>query len=145
MKALLTIAAVSMISASAYAAGGATKFECRAGTYSGRVVTVSGCVESNDAGTRSVACENEEFEYITIRRDSPIARQTPDMVETVKIPGRIFQLGWQEESFRVRLTDSEIGSMNLSFTGGERQGGSLDVAIGAIQHQFRVLGCTFTR
>lgn len=145
MKTLLTIAAVSIVSASAYAHVVRTKFECRAGTHSGRVVTVSGCVEGVGPSTRSVACENEEFEFITIRRESSVAPQTPDMVETVKIPGRIFQLRWQEELFRVSLQNRAIGTMDLSFTGGENPGGSLNTAIGAIHNRGLNLGCTFTR
>lgn len=67
---------------------------------------------------------------------------TPDMTETVKIPGRLFKLDWVEDGFSVRVNDPLVGKVDLAIVAGEAAQ-SFIIDIPAMKHSFKAVGCDF--
>lgn len=138
----LVLSSLALFTSASFAAGEWSTFKCVSQTNSGRVLTIEGCIGE---GPELVPCQNEDFEFVTITRETNVSRMTPDMVETVKVPGRLFELTWEEESFSISIDDRGVGKMDLQFVAGlsanEPQKWDLDIQ--GLKHNFRAVGCQF--
>lgn len=86
-------------------------------------------------------CPGEKSEFVTIHRDSFVARMTSPMSETIKIPGRLFELHWVENGFSFSLNEKKIGSLNFSIVAGES--GKLNLNFPGMKHSFKAVECKF--
>lgn len=144
MKMMIALLA-GFLPAMAFATGEHTVFQCQSATNSGKTVRISGCISgdsSMDGNYEVIACDGEDFEFITIERSTSVAKMTPDMVETVKIPGRLFNLQWIEDGFHLKLNDALAGKLELDVVAeADEQLFTLDLP--SMKHSFKAVDCTF--
>lgn len=111
--------------------------ECVSATKAGKILKLSFCQnESNDL----IACQNEESGLVTVRRETSTLKGT--VIESIQIPTDYFYLTREEELTRLELA-SDMGSLQLSYVGGEMPGGRWNVKIGSFDHSFNAVRCDF--
>ncbi len=154
MKKIITIT-LSLFAINSFAdpqaeTDGTLSVECTAATHSGKILTVSTCVKARNEGidgndqAEIVPCSGDSFEWVTITRKTSVAKQTPDMVETVKVPGRLFDVGYGDGEFSLRLDDQLAGKLNLVEYSENSSVNFLNLDLPSMNHSFKALGCSFT-
>ena len=129
---------------------GTLNVECKSATNSGKFITLNTCMKTYNGDADSevfyveiVPCTGEDFEWVTITRETPVAKMTPEMVETVKIPGRLFSVSYGDGQFSLNLDDPLAGKLSLDkhFEG---RTGNFKLDLPSMSHSFQALSCDIT-
>jgi hypothetical protein len=144
MKIILVLIA-SLLALPSLAAENYTRFRCVSQTYSGKLVTISACIGNQVYGDyyyKLVPCGNSKYEYVTIRREIPVEDNVPEMIEIVRIPGRLFEVIWVEDGFFLNTNHKNVGYVNLELVAGQEEQ-LFQIDMPGMQHTFKAVGCTF--
>ncbi len=128
----------------ALATGEGNVFKCTSGTRAGDVVTISGCMDGEMQSL--IPCGDESVEYVTITKENwKNAYKSPPVIESLRIPGRMFTNNSAEEHFGIELNDAQLGQIEVAFAYASQNQASnkMIVKTKSMDNSFRVVGCEF--
>ncbi len=121
--------------------------ECLASIKKNQNLSVNVCLtgETNQQGRYEIIpCGDDRFSYVTIHRSTKLPTQSP-IIETIKVPGRLFTVDWTQAGFFLKMRDPKVGHLNLiqpDFRDDSR-GSMLDLNISSMKHYLRGVSCKF--
>lgn len=137
---------ILLFSTNVFATGEYTIFECTSSTNAGDVVIVSGCItpESDGLGV----CADEGVSYVTVTKEywAGLAKMTPPVIETLKVPASYFNYAWGEDGqFSLSMNDKKHGTVELNHSGPQniKLANKLVLKTKSFNHSFKVVGCEF--
>ncbi len=128
----------------ALANGEGNTFKCTSGTKAGDTVTISGCMDGEMQSI--IPCGGEGVEYVTITKENwKDTYKSPPVIESIKIPGRMFTNNSAEEHFGIELNDAHLGQIEVAFAYASYNQASnkMIVKTQSMNNSFKVVGCEF--
>ena len=121
--------------------------KCEAGIKSGEKLSLTICLtgETNRLGKYEIIpCGKDYSPYVTIQRYTGVAVDAR-MVETTKIPGRLFFIDWTERGFFLKMKDPIVGELVLIRLGTVNQdkGTTLNLNLRSMTYTLKSVSCEF--
>jgi hypothetical protein len=120
---------------------------CNSNLQSGQKLSLKICLEAepNEPGHNAVIpCDEDETPYLTINHYTKVSVDD-EMIESVKIPGSMVYVDWQETSFLVQVSDSIVGDLKLVRMGTYDQdlGTTLSLNLPSMKYELKTVTCDF--
>lgn len=121
--------------------------ECLATAKQNQSLSVNVCLtgETNQQGQYEIIpCGEDHSAYVTIRRSTKLSSSSP-LIETIKVPSRLFTVDWNEEGFFLKMRDPKVGHLNLIHVDlpDQTRGSILDLNISSMKHYQKGVLCKF--
>ncbi|MBK9322341.1 MAG: hypothetical protein IPM97_05205 [Bdellovibrionaceae bacterium] len=121
--------------------------KCEAGIKSGEKLSLTVCLtgDTDPQGRYEIIpCDRDDSPYVTIQHSTGVAADAR-MLETTKIPGRLFSVDWTEMKFVLKMKDPIAGELILTRSGPVNQGNgtTLILNLRSMKYSLKRVSCEF--